>query len=356
MKLAVLLSGFPRRSETFALNEVLALREAGCLAAVFATKGGEPGPRQPAAEALMDTVHVLAPGTPEEQAAEVAARLEGEDVTAVHGYFAHLPAEVARTAARRLGVPHGFSVHALDARRAGRDGLARRGRDAACVVACNPDVAAEVRDAGVRVALIPHGVDLDRFPAAPPAPEDGTLRLLAVGRLVAKKGFDTLVDAVALATAPVHLRIVGAGPEHDALAERIAARGVQDRVELAGTRTHDTLRAEYAAAHAVAVPCVQDAAGDRDGLPNVVLEAMASGRAIVASRIAAVGSAISDGDTGLLVTPGDPADLARALDDLAAPARPGGPARRRARARVERDFDLRACTDRLRAHLETAYA
>ena len=64
MKLVMLMSGFPRRSETFALNELLALDRAGCLAAVFATKPGEPGPPQPGAERLMEKVEVLAPGTP----------------------------------------------------------------------------------------------------------------------------------------------------------------------------------------------------------------------------------------------------------------------------------------------------
>ena len=163
MKLVMLMSGFPRRSETFALNELLALDRAGCLEAVFATKPGEPGPPQPGAERLMEKVRVLAPGTAAEQAEEVVARLNGAKVSAVHGYFAHLPTEVAAKAASRLGVPYGFSVHAVDARKVSRSGLADRARGAACVIACNPDVAGDLRRVGAPVQLMPHGVDLERF-------------------------------------------------------------------------------------------------------------------------------------------------------------------------------------------------
>jgi glycosyltransferase involved in cell wall biosynthesis len=101
---------------------------------------------------------------------------------------------------------------------------------------------------------------------------------------------------------------------------------------------------------------VQDASGDRDGLPNVVLEAMACGRAVVASDLAGIPSAVIDGATGRLVAPGDAAALRGALADLA-----GDPGRRAAlghaaRARVECDFELAACSDRLRRTLEAAYA
>jgi hypothetical protein len=85
VRLVMLMSGFPRRSETFALNELLALDRAGCLEAVFATKPGEPGLPQPGAERLIEKVQVLAPGSPAQQAAEVVERLNGTPVSAVHG-------------------------------------------------------------------------------------------------------------------------------------------------------------------------------------------------------------------------------------------------------------------------------
>jgi glycosyltransferase involved in cell wall biosynthesis len=355
VKLVMLVSGFPRRSETFALNELLALDRAGCLEAVFATKPGEDGPPQPGAERLMAKVRVLAPGSPAEQADEVVAQLDGADVTAVHGYFAHLPTDVAARAARRLGVPYGFSVHAVDARRVGRSGLAERARDAACVIACNEDVAGDLKRAGALVHLIPHGVDLDRFQPTPP-PGGEVLRMLAVGRLVEKKGFPVLLQAMGRMLAPCHLRIVGAGPQRAALECQIGDLALGDRVELAGPRTHDELPDEYAAADVVVVPSVADATGDRDGLPNVVLEAMSSGRPVVASDIGAVSSAVVDGRTGVLVPPGDAAALAGALEFLVDQPRLRARLGRVARARVERDYELHTCTSRLRHFLETVYA
>ena len=355
MRLVMLMSGFPRRSETFALNELLALDRAGCLEAVFATKPGDPGPAHPGAERLMQKVRYLAPGSPAQQAAEVVERLNGTPVSAVHGYFAHLPTEVAAKAARRLGVPYGFSVHAVDARKVPRGDLADRARDAACVIACNPDVAADLRRAGAPVHLIPHGVDLDRFHPTPP-PNGQVLSLLAVGRLVPKKGFPVLVEAAAHVLAPFCLRIVGDGPGREALERQIAAAGLGHRIELAGPRTHDDLPAEYAAADIVIVPSVTDPSGDRDGLPNVVLEAMSSGRPVIASDVGAVGSAVVDGRTGVLVPAGDAGALTGAIEFLADQPECRERLGREARARVERDFELHSCTTRLRHFLETVYA
>jgi glycosyltransferase involved in cell wall biosynthesis len=355
MRLVMLMSGFPRRSETFALNELLALDRAGCLEAVFATKPGEAGPSQPGAEELMRKVRVLAPGTPAEQAAEVVERLDGAHVDAVHGYFAHVPTEVAAKAARRLGVPYGFSVHAVDARKVSRSGLAERARAAACVIACNPDVAGDLRRAGAPVQLIPHGVDLARFTPTPPPPAQ-VLRILAVGRLVPKKGFPVLLEAAARLLAPVRLRIVGDGEQREELEQRIAELDLADRVELAGPATHADLPAEYAAAHIVVVPSIMDAKGDRDGLPNVVLEAMSSGRPVVASDVGAVSSAVVDGRTGVLVPPGDAEALAGALEFLVDQPDMRERLGREARAKVEADFELNSCTARLRAFLETVYA
>jgi glycosyltransferase involved in cell wall biosynthesis len=355
MRLVMLMSGFPRRSETFALNELLALDRAGCLEAVFATKPGDPGPPHPGAERLMQKVQYLTPGSAAQQAAEVVERLDGTHVSAVHGYFAHLPTEVAAKAARRLGVPYGFSVHAVDARKITQTDLADRARGAACVIACNPDVAGDLRRAGAPVHLIPHGVDLDRFQPTPP-PDGEVLSLLAVGRLVPKKGFPVLIEAASRLHAPFMLRIVGDGPGREDLERQIAAAGLEDRVELAGPRTHDDLPAEYAAADIVVVPSITDATGDRDGLPNVVLEAMSSGRPVIASDVGAVSSAVVDGRTGVLVPPGDAAALAGALEFLVDQPDCRQRLGREARARVERDFELHSCTTRLRHFLETVYA
>ncbi|TMA45610.1 MAG: glycosyltransferase family 4 protein [Deltaproteobacteria bacterium] len=280
--IVVVTSGFPRRSETFLLNELLALEARGALTAIFATKRGEDGPQHPGCARLLARVEVLRPGSPRAQGAHLVERLGRRAVTAVHGYFAHRPAAVAAHAARRLGVPFGFSAHARDVRKVAPALLAVRAREAACVVACNGDVAASLAGTGVPVGLVrlvPHGVDTLRFrPRA--GPRGDRLRLLAVGRLVEKKGFEVLL----------------------------------------------------------------------------VLEALASGRAVVASDVGAVGSAVRDGRTGLLVPPGDPRALAEALRALARQPDLRTRLAREGRALVERRFELERCAARLHRVLDRAYA
>jgi glycosyltransferase involved in cell wall biosynthesis len=352
--IAVVMSGFPRRSETFALNELLALERAGLLAAVFATKTGDGAPLHPDAAGLAAPVHVLADGDPARQAAAVVERLRGRGVAGVHGYFAHRPAYVAALAAQALGVPSGFSVHARDARKVTPAVLGARASRAACVLACNADVAGDVRRAGGDAEVLPHGVDLARV-APRRARRDGPLGLLAVGRLVEKKGFHVLVDAASRLRAPFRLRIVGDGPERRRLEREVARHGLAADVSLAGPLTHAELPGEYAAADVLVAPSIADASGDRDGLPNVVLEAMACGLPVVAGDIGANASAVGP-ESGMLVPPGDPHALAAAVELLAAHSDLRERLGRGARARVERDFDLARCTRRLVGRLEEAYA
>jgi glycosyltransferase involved in cell wall biosynthesis len=348
-------SGFPRLSETFALNEFLALERAGRIEAIFATKPGDGRPPHPGLEALLARVEWLPSGSPASQADWIAARMRATRPSGIHAYFAHTPAEVAAGAARALGIPYSFTVHARDVRKVSRETLRGRAARAAAVIACNDDVASELRAVGANVELVPHGVDLDRFSPTPPPPAQ-PLRLLAVGRLVEKKGFAVLLEALAGLKVPAHLRIVGDGPLRAELERSIADGGLGDRVALTGPITHHALPDAYADAHAVVVPSVHDATGDRDGLPNVILEAMASGRPVVASEIAAIPSAVRDGYTGVLVPPADPSALARALERLALDA----PLRVRlgaaARTFAAREFELGKCTGRLLGCLEAAYA
>lgn len=204
---------------------------------------------------------------------------------------------------------------------------------------------------------IPYGVDPQKFDgSSPEAPElrsrlnvagDECL-ILAVGRIVPKKGFDVLVEALArLEPAGWRAVIVGAG-EHARLERRAEELGLIDRVEFPGEVAHDELAAYYAAADVFVMPSVQDAAGNIDGLPNVVLEAMASGRAIVASRIAGIPAVIIDGETGLLVPERDSvrlADSIRQLIDRPDERRELG---RRARLKTEAELTWKASATRYR--------
>jgi glycosyltransferase involved in cell wall biosynthesis len=355
LRITMITSGFPRISETFALNELLALDRVGAIEAIFATKAGDGGPVHPGIEPLIDRVQRIPAGTPEAQARWVAGRLSPRATDGVHAYFAHAPAEIAERAAAAVGVPYSFSAHARDVRKVPSNVLGRRARGAARVIACNDDVAGELRAAGAEVELVPHGVDLGRF--APRAePSEGPLRVLAVGRLVEKKGFEVLLRALGEAAVPFALEIVGDGPLRAALASQAAVTGLTDRVRFAGALTHHAMPAAFAGANLVVVPSIRDAAGDRDGLPNVVLEAMASARAVVASEIAAIPAAVRHRKTGLLVPPGDPNALRAAIERLARDRSLRANMGKAGRRVVERRFELATCTDRLLECLEAAYA
>ena len=350
----MVVSGFPRRSETFALGELLALEARGALAGIFATKPGDGCRIQPGCESLLSRVRTLPEGSPQYQAGRILENLGGERVAGVHGYFAHTPAEVAREVAALLGVPYGFSVHARDARKVTTEELAERAKSAACIVACNRDVANVFKDRA-SVHLLPHGIDLVRFKPRP-IRRDGPLQLLAVGRLVEKKGFHILIEAAARLRSAFRLRIIGEGRERARLRALIAKHDLQDYVTLAGEATHKELPDAYRDAHVVVVPSVEDQTGDRDGLPNVVLEALACGRPVVASDISAIGSAITHGKTGLLVPPNDARALALTLDFVGNQHSLRERLGVMGRTRVEQDFEIGHCTERLNRLLARAYA
>ncbi len=349
-RMVVVMSGFPRTSETFAVGELVALARAGMLSRVYATKPGDGAAAQPGVQELLPLLRRLPAGDCAEQAAALVADLGHEPVDGIHGYFAHRPAEVAAAAAASLGVGFSFSVHALDARKVPGPELAERARSAIGVVACNTDVAEHVDVAGARVRLLPHGVDLQRFDV--PRPREGEpLRVLAVGRFVEKKGLENLVEAAARLRIPASVRIVGSGPHQDRLDGLVDELRLQDRVHLVGRRSHEELPADYAWAHVVAVPSVVDRQGDRDGLPNVALEAMACRRPLVVSDVSVLGSTVRAAGCGLVVPPGDSVALSEALATLAAAPELRAELAEAGRRHVEHHYDLAARTHELVTHL-----
>jgi glycosyltransferase involved in cell wall biosynthesis len=135
----------------------------------------------------------------------------------------------------------------------------------------------------------------------------------------------------------------------------IRAAHLEEHVELCGPLTHAELPGQYAWAHVVAVPSIVDSNGDRDGLPNVVLEAMASGRPVVASDVAAISRAVRSGHSGFLVPPGDVTALAGMLGWLGGQPQLWPELGRNGRERAEHEFELRACTARFCRFLERVY-
>ena len=170
------------------------------------------------------------------------------------------------------------------------------------------------------------------------------LRVAAVGRLVPKKGFDVLLQALAsLADAGVAVTavIAGEGELHDALVARARALGLAERVRLPGALTQSEVRALLRDSHVLAVPCVPADDGNIDGLPTVVLEAMACGTPVVATDVTGMPEVVRDGETGILLPPGEPEALARALRDLACGLVATDRLAARARTLIEEEFDSR---------------
>jgi len=199
-------------------------------------------------------------------------------------------------------------------------------RTSDAVVAISTYTAGEARRiADVPVRVIPYTVglsDAGHLPAPPPARKDGAFNVLFVGRLVERKGVAGLVDAVRRLPASVRARleIVGDGPERVRLDAQIRAAALQDRVALRGRISAADLRAAYAGADVLVLPSVLDSGNDTEGLGVVLLEAMSYGVPVIASRIGGIPDIVVDGETGLLVPPGDPAALAAALERLAGDA------------------------------------
>src|SRR5262249_16325102 len=147
-------------------------------------------------------------------------------------------------------------------------------------------------------------------------PHERPPRIVAVGRLVEKKGFEDLVDACAILAErgrDFECRIVGTGELEAQLAARIAARGLAGRVVLVGPRPLDEVAREVQGAAALAAACVVGSDGNRDGLPTTLLEAMALGTPCVATDVTGIPEVVRDGETGILVPQHDPTALAAAL-------------------------------------------
>jgi glycosyltransferase involved in cell wall biosynthesis len=292
------------------------------------------------------------------RAGYIAVRLRREGIGHVHAHFASGPAAVALHLHRLTGIPYSFTAHAKDiyldaVDRAELAAKLRSARFAVTVSDYNRAHLARVADRA-RLVRIYNGLDLERFAPNGRAPDDPPL-LVAVGRLIEKKGFADLVRACALLRDQgrrFRCRIVGKGPLERDLRGLVGALRLDGVVELAGPLPRDALLELYPRASALVAPCVVGSDGNRDGLPTVLVEAMALGVPVVATDVTSIPELVEDGVTGAVVPQRDPAALAaaiaRVLDDRTrarALARVG-------RQRIESRFDLHANVAELRALLE----
>jgi glycosyltransferase involved in cell wall biosynthesis len=307
-------------------------------------------------------VYLLAPLVALALRAALSARLTARRYDVVHAHWVVPNAALVTDVVRAHGAPFVVSLHGSDVFLAERfapaawlAGAALRA--AGAVTACSGDLLRRALRLGAdpeRARTVPYGVDVAAFSPDAPAgglrerlgvPE-GALFVLALGRLVEKKGFRHLIEAAA-GCGGVHVAIAGDGDLRAALQEQAQASSAP--VSFPGTLERGLMAAALAAADVVAVPSVVDRAGNVDGLPNTLLEALASGRAVVASRVAGIPDVVRDGDNGLLVPEQDAAALRAALerlrDDAGLRARLGRAARALALERLTWPAAARAFED-----------
>jgi colanic acid/amylovoran biosynthesis glycosyltransferase len=386
-RIGYVLKMYPRFSETFIVNEILALEAAGEDLDIFALRLPTDGrfhasladvrarvtymPSQVKAQEAWDLLrdgHRVLPhlgldlpyvlDLPVADAAgamQLALLVRRLGISHLHAHFATVATDVARVAARLSGVTYSFTAHAKDVFHSSVDPEAmRRKLSEASVVVTVSDfnvrhLRATYGAAADRVIRVYNGLDLDRFGFASPANRPPVV--VGVGRLVEKKGFTHLIDAVAQLLRhgrEVRLDLVGTGDEEPLLRAQVSSLGVDTHVRFLGPLPQERVREVVQHAAVLAAPCVVAADGNRDGLPTVLLEAMALGTPCVATPVTGIPEAVRPGHTGLLVPPADAPALAVALGRLIDDRELRVRLALNARALVERDFDVRSTSEQLR--------
>lgn len=380
MRVAYVLKRYPRYSETFVVNEILAHEAAGLELEIFALRPSTDTHFQDAIARVRAPVHYVAtepvrslrlwhelraardelPGLrgalgesldddadDVRQAVLLAQAVRARRIDHLHAHFATVATTVARLAGRFADLPYTFTAHAHDIFSDAVEpaDLARKVRDAAGVVTVSEFNLAHLRSRhprdAAKIRRIYNGLPLDRF--AWQAPRARPPRILAVGRLVEKKGFEHLIDACRILAdrgRDFEGRILGSGMLEEPLADRIRAQRLEGRVVLAGNRPQALVVEELRAAAVLAAPCVTGSDGNRDGLPTTLLEAMALGTPCVSTDVTGIPEVLRDGETGLMVPQGDARALADALERLIDDPEERVRLARAARRRIEADFEV----------------
>ncbi len=400
--LAVVVKGWPRLSETFIAQELLALERGGIDFEIWSLRHPTDTKTHPLHDALGAPVHYLPEYLGDDRARlwaglRAARRLPGfgaalrlwlrdlkrertrnrvrrfgqacvlaaelpPETRALYAHFLHTPASVARYAAVMRALPWSFSAHAKDIWTSPdwelREKLSADPAGAAFGATCTDFGAAHLRylaEEPERIDLIYHGLDLSRFPDPPERVlrrPDGPLNMVSVGRLVEKKGFDRLIEAFALLPPELnwHWTHIGGGALGETLAQRAQSAGISARIDWRGPCDQPQVIAEMRRADLFVLPSRIAADGDRDGLPNVLMEAASQELPILSTAVSAIPEFIVDGTHGILSS-----DKPEALADSIAfvAANPGRAAEmaRAANARLRSEFTMQPGIARLSERL-----
>ncbi len=364
-KILVVLKGYPRLSETFIAQELLGLERAGFDLTLISMRRPTDKKRHPVHDEINARVVYLPEYLHEEPVRVLKGLLSGirrqgfgslmrrffrdlpRDISRnrfrrlgqalvlarewpdngewLHAHFIHTPASVTEYASILTGVPWTCSAHAKDIWTSPDWELSEKLGSARWTVTCTKGGHDHMRTLTSRddaVHLSYHGLDLARFGhfAGKRSLRDGKdpsdpVSILSVGRAVEKKGYDTLLRALALLPRDLHWRFehIGGGDELPKLKVLAKDLGLSDRIVWKGALAQEEVLDHYRRADLFALACRIAANGDRDGLPNVLVEASSQGLACISTEVSGVPELITDKETGLLVQPEDPVALSRAL-------------------------------------------
>lgn len=294
----------------------------------------------------------------------LARELQATGVTQTHGLWAGVPATVAFWIWRHAGIPFSFAGHAWDV--TGRTALlSHKVAASRAMIVCSEFAQTTVRNLCApalyeKIHLVHHGLDLGRWsygleeteePASPGGPVKHTMRIVAVGQLIPKKGFEILVEACGQLLDQGHLiecEIIGRdGGIGAGLIDQIKHRGLENVVRLTGQLSEPEVLARMKRADVLACPSVKTGTGDSDGIPNVVLEAMAVGLPVVSTDAGGLLEVVQPEVTGLVAPQRDPGALARSLASVGRD-RPAALRRaEQARRHLESDFESGVTTQNL---------
>jgi colanic acid/amylovoran biosynthesis glycosyltransferase len=379
---------YPRYSDTFIINEILAHETDGVALDIFSLQHTQdthfqsalarvrapvsylPGelPTGEAFWSMLDAAGAAAPAVwstlrqargahviEVHQALALALEVQRRRIAHLHAHFGNTATSVARLAARFACIPYTFTAHGSDIFHEAVDpaDLRQKLNDAAAVVTVTDYSHNYLKTmygpAATRVERIHSGLELSSYPYR--SPKKRPPHIVAVGRLEERKGYADLIAACAQLTqrgCTFACSIIGSGSLEADLRREIARLGLESVIELPGSRPHSEVMEKVQSAAVFAAPCLEADDGDRDGLPTALLEAMALGTPCVSTPTTGIPEAVRDGDTGLLVPESNPYALAdalqRLLDDAALRVELAG----RARRLMEEDFDARRTAARLR--------
>lgn len=403
-KIVVVLKGYPRLSETFIAQELLGLERAGFELELVALRRPTDKKRHPVHDEIKAPVRYLPEYLHEEpgrvlsalvkcllkpgfwralpafagdlwrdrtrnrirrfgQAAVLAAEWP-EGGAWLHAHFIHTPASVAAYASVITGIPWTCSAHAKDIWTSPAWELEGKLSRTRWTVTCTCSGFEHLnRLAGQRshVHLSYHGLDLARFgpfdggrSLRDGSSSDDPVRILSVGRAVEKKGYDVLLKALGRLPADLHWRFehIGDGEHIKRLKALAAELGIEDRIDWRGALDQKDVLAGYRLADIFALACRITEDGDRDGLPNVLVEASSQGLMSISTNISGVPELLVDGENGLMVPPENPEALAKALETAIRDASYRHRLGQAAERRVRSDFDFHASIGQLKSLFE----